>query len=171
MKRFSMTVLALGVAMGTAPANAQMFTKGQLASSVVAASGVASLAVLTAPVWLTLGASKKLHDHSASGGFAGVGGAGMKAGPLPPLTVEKVVAQADGAVDVTLMNPDSPTELAVVQWPARENNPGTTLQVGDVLDLTPTEVGSGWTVANAEGVALAFLPTAHAARNQMSERW
>ena len=170
VKRFSAMILAVTVAVSAAPADAQMFNKRQLASSVVALSGFASLAVLTAPVWLTVGASKKVHEYSSSGRVADVGGAGRKAGPLPPLTVEKVVAHADGAVDVTLKHPDSP-ELAVVQWPARESNPADGLTVGDVLDLTPTSAGSGWMVAKGGGEALAFLPTADAAKNQMSERW
>jgi hypothetical protein len=40
-----------------------------------------------------------------------------------------------------------------------------------VLDFTPTPAGAGWMVADADGTALAFLPTQDAAATSMSERW
>ena len=135
----------------------------------VAGSSVA-VAIVTSPVWLTLGASIAGSEKLSESGNGKGKDKAAKAQPLPPLTVETVETKADGAVEVALRNPESP-DLAVIQWPARENNPGKTLKVGDVLDLTPTEAGAGWMVANAQGETLAFMPTANAAKTQMSEAY
>ena len=59
--------------------------------------------------------------------------------------------QADGAYQVALKNPEAPPVLAVVQWPARDDNPPQALKAGDVLAFTPTEAGAGWMVADAQG--------------------
>lgn len=136
---------------------------GMMGSSV-------AVAIVTSPVWLTLGASLAGSEKLSESGNGKGKGKAAKAQPLPPLTVETVETKADGAVEVALRNPESP-DVAVIQWPARENNPGKTLKVGDVLDLTPTEAGAGWMVANAKGETLAFMPTADAAKNQMSEAY
>ena len=58
-----------------------------------------------------------------------------------------------------------------MEWPARADNPAAGVKVGDVLDFKPTPAGAGWTVANAGGAALAFLPTTTAAATSMSERF
>ncbi len=175
MKQVSMLVLAVSVAMTSAPVSAGEMHNASpqdKLSSYAMIGSVVSLVVVTAPVWLTFNASDKMLDGSKKDGAdKGKAAKGTtKAGPMPPLTVEKVEPQAGGQVDVTLKHPES-AERAVVQWPARENNPGRTLQAGDVLDLTPTAVGSGWMVAKEGGEAMAFLPTEGAVQNQMSERW
>lgn len=170
MMRSSLISAALATLLVAAPVHAgepptgfsdTVSTYGIVGSSV-------AVAIVTSPVWLTLGASltgaEKLSESGDDKGKNKV----AKAHPLPPLTVETVETKADGAVEVALRNPESP-DIAVIQWPARENNPGSTLKVGDVLDLTPTETGAGWMVANAKGETLAFMPTSDAARNQKSE--
>jgi hypothetical protein len=175
MKRITMVAVALSVVVASTPVSAGEFHNASpqdKLSSYAMIGSVMSLVVITAPVWLTFNASDKMLDASNKDG-TGKGKATKgttKAGPMPPLTVEKVEPQANGQVDVTLKHPDS-ADRAVVQWPARENNPANTLQVWDVLDLTPTAVGSGWMVAKGGGEALAFLPTEGAVQNQMSERW
>ncbi len=137
------------------------------ALSYAAIGSFMTLYVVTSPVWLTSAALDKASAKSKVNGRKTAG----KAGPLPPLTVETLETKADGAVEVALKNPDAPEELAVVQWPARDDNSGKGLKVGDVLDFTPTEAGAGWMVANAKGETLAFMPTADAAKNQMSEAY
>lgn len=168
--RTSMISAALAMALVAAPAYAgdpPTDFSGKVGSYGLAGS-FASVVVVTSPVWLSVGASMMAAEDM--GKARQKKGEARKAEPMPPLTVEKVEARPDGAVDVTLRNPNSP-DLAVVQWPARENNPGTTIKVGDVLDLTPSKAGSGWVVANKEGAALAFMPTPDAAENQMSEAY
>ncbi|WP_312320910.1 hypothetical protein [Stenotrophomonas sp.] len=168
--RSSLISAALATLLVAAPAQAGEPPKGfsDKVTSYAMIGSVASVVIVTSPVWLTLGASAAIVD--------GVDGSGKeegkiaKAKPLPPLTVERVETKADGAVEVALKHPESP-EVAVIQWPAREDSPGKTLKVGDVLDLTPTEAGAGWMVANAKGETLAFMPTSDAAKNQMSEAY
>lgn len=172
MKRFSILAVALSVAIAAPPAHAQNFTPGQKASSVVMLGSFISVAVITAPIWLTAAGFKESGKGSERRTAAKATGTGNgKAGPLPPLTVEKVERQADGGYQVALKNPQSPDDLAVVQWPARDENPAQALKVGDVLDFTPTEAGAGWMVADAQGATLAFMPTTDAAANNLSERW
>jgi hypothetical protein len=174
MKRYSILAVALGMAVAAPQAGAQHFTPSQQSVSYAALSAYVSIAVITAPIWLTAAGFKesgKGSERRSAAKDKGAGTAGAKAGPLPPLTVEKVERQADGAYQVALKNPQSPDDLAVVQWPARDENPAQALKVGDVLDFTPTEAGAGWMVADAQGTALAFLPTTDAAASNLSERW
>jgi len=170
MMRSCLISAALATLLVAAPVHAGEPPEGfsdKMASYGMVGSSVA-VAIVTSPVWLTLGASMAGSEKLSTSGNGN--GKVAKAQPLPPLTVETVETKADGAVEVALRNPESP-ELAVIQWPAREDNPGETLKVGDVLDLTPTEAGAGWMVANAKGEKLAFMPTADAAKNQMSEAY
>ncbi|WP_282295720.1 hypothetical protein [Stenotrophomonas sp. PS02289] len=166
--RSSFISAALATLLVAAPVQGQeRLSEGVVSSVGIGAYMVVSL--VTAPIWMASGAAMMASDKSSDGN-TGKKTAG-KAGKLPPLTVEKVDTKADGAVEVALKNPESPEDLAVIQWPARENNPGKTLKVGDVLALTPTEAGAGWLVANAQGETLAFMPTADAVKNQMSEAY
>ncbi|WP_282295721.1 hypothetical protein [Stenotrophomonas sp. PS02289] len=157
----------LASALIAAPVQAETHDLSDKAMSYAAIGSFVTLYVVTSPVWLTSAAVDKLSARSKANGKKTAG----KAGRLPPLTVEKVETQADGAVEVTLKNPEAAEDLAVVQWPARDDSPGKALKVGDVLDFTPTDVGAGWMVANAQGETLAFMPTDDAAKSQMSEAY
>lgn len=139
-------------------------------ASSVAVTSVVSLVVVTAPIWLTSAGIGKLHDASVHSGRGRLARAD-KAGPLPPLTVERIQAQSDGGFQVALKNPEAPDELALLQWPARTDTAEAAVAVGDVLAFQPTPAGAGWTVTAADGVALAFLPTPGAAASNLSERW
>lgn len=164
-------LLAVALCASSLPVSAQEFsTQHPVASSAIVTS-VMSVVVITAPVWLVSAGLSKASDGSARRSRARA--EAKKAAPLPPLTVEKVERTAEGGVQLALQNPQAPNEPAVLAWPARTDNPAETVKVGDVLDLTPSPGGAGWTVANAEGTALAFLPAEAAAAqsNQSSERW
>lgn len=172
MKRFSILAAALTMVLASSPVAAQDSTEKSVSYGMV--GSVLSVAVITAPVWLTVAGfegSAKGSQRRSTAKAGGAGRAGSKAAPLPPLTVEKVERQADGAYQVALKNPDAPADLAVVQWPARDDNPAQALKAGDVLAFTPTEAGAGWMVADAQGTQLAFLPTTDAAASNLSERW
>ncbi|MCF7751946.1 hypothetical protein KQ945_14395 [Bacillus subtilis subsp. subtilis] len=162
----AMTLIATSV-----PAAAQNFAHASPVTSSVVATSVVSLAVITAPVWLSALGVSELHDASMPHNRAARAAKRKKAGPLPPLTVERVAQQPDGGYRVDLRNPQAPDDLAVVEWPARADNPAAGVKVGDVLDFKPTPAGAGWTVAAADGTALAFLPTGAAAATSMSERF
>jgi len=167
---FALSLLAVALLAPALPASAQDLSRASPVTSSVLATSVVSLAVITAPVWLSALGVSELHDASMPHNRA-ARAAAKKAGPLPPLTVERVAQQPDGAYRVDLRNPEAPDELAVVEWPARADNPAAGVKVGDVLDFKPTPAGAGWTVANAGGAALAFLPTTTAAATSMSERF
>lgn len=171
-KTFALSVLAVALLAPALPASAQDLSRASPVTSSVLATSVVSLAVITAPVWLSALGVSELHDASMPHNRA-ARAAAKKAGPLPPLTVERVAQQPDGAYRVDLRNPEAPDELAVVEWPARADNPAAGVKAGDVLDFKPTPAGAGWTVANANanGAALAFLPTTTAAATRMSERF
>jgi len=77
----------------------------------------------------------------------------------------------EGGIEMALQNPQAPDASAVMAWPARADNPAAGVKAGDVLDFTPTPAGAGWMVADAQGTALAFLPTNDAAATSMSERF
>lgn len=163
-------LLALTLFATSLPATAQNFARASPVTSSVATTSVVSLAVITAPVWLSALGVSELHDASMPHNRI-ARAAKQKAGPLPPLTVERVAQQPDGGYRVDLKNPQAPDALAVVEWPARADNPAAGVKVGDVLDFTPTPAGAGWTVAAANGTALAFMPTGAAAATSMSERF
>jgi hypothetical protein len=172
MKRFSILAAALTMVMASSPVAAQDSTDKSVSYGM--AGSVLSVAVITAPIWLTVAGfegSAKGSERRSKGKHEGAGKAGAKAGPLPPLTVEKVEQQPDGGCKVSLKNPEAPNDLAVVQWPARADTAAPAVKEGDVLAFTPTETGSGWMVADAKGTALAFMPTTDAAASNLSERW
>lgn len=164
-------LLAVSLIAGGLPASAQDLSRASPVTSSVLMTSVVSLAVITAPVWLSSLGVSELHDASMPHNRAARAAKRQKAGPLPPLTVERVAHQPDGSYQVALKNPQAPDAPAVVAWPARPDNPAANVKVGDVLDFTPTPAGAGWTVAAADGTALAFLPTTDAAANSMSERF
>lgn len=164
-------LLALALLATSLSAPAQDLSRASPVTSSVLTASVVSLAVITAPVWLSALGVSELHDASMPHNRAARAAKKRKAGPLPPLTVERVAQQPDGAYRVDLKNPQAPDQPAVVEWPARADNPAAGVKVGDVLEFTPTAAGAGWMVANADGAALAFLPTTDAAATSMSERW
>ena len=149
------------------PATAQEFSTAHPVASSVIVTSVVSVAVVTAPIWLVSAGLSKAADGSARRSRT----AANKAQPLPPLTVQKIEPTGDGGVQIALQNPQAPDDLAVLAWPARADNPAAQVKVGDVLDFQPTPAGAGWTVAAADGTALAFLPTTNAATAQSSQRW
>lgn len=162
-------LLAIAVCATSLPAPAQVVGINHPVTSSVIVTSVVSVVVVTAPVWLVSAGLSKAGDASARRSRAAKDARG-KAGPLPPLTVEKVERTPDGGIEMALQNPQAPDEPAVIAWPAREDNPAAAVAVGDVLALTPTQGGAGWTVTTAEGTALAFLPI-DAAAAQPSARW
>ncbi|WP_312326798.1 hypothetical protein [Stenotrophomonas sp.] len=173
MKRSSILAMALALAVAAPAAAEPEFTASETASSVAVLGSYASVVVITAPIWLTVAGFKASAEGSERRSAAKREGAGKqgKAGPLPPLTVEKVEQQPDGGCKVSLKNPEAPDDLAVVQWPARADTATPAVKQGDVLAFTPTETGAGWMVADAKGTALAFMPTTDAAASNLSERW
>ncbi|MDT3555495.1 hypothetical protein ROV95_04960 [Stenotrophomonas maltophilia group sp. msm1] len=93
-----------------------------------------------------------------------------KAVPLPPMEVKKVETTAAGERQVQLQVPGKADQTATLRWPARVHEDQTAaFVVGQRVHFEPTEAGAGWTVKSAQGQALAYVPTAYAAGDVMSE--
>lgn len=91
--------------------------------------------------------------------------------PLPPMEVKHVATTADGERQVQLQVPDKADQTATLQWPAIEgDDPVAGFVVGQQVRFDPTEAGAGWTVKNSDGKALAYVPTAYAAGDALSEQ-
>lgn len=168
MKLLNVSALAiavLGLQLTTAtPAAAGNGENTSAVSAVVSVYAVSFVAA--SPVLLVAAGAKKVGDASRRDTPAR-----DKAAPLPPMAVQKVEAQADGGYHVALQRPDAPDQNALLNWPARADNPAAQLKVGDMLAFTPTAQAAGWMVTAADGATLAFLPTPQAASGQLSEQW
>ncbi len=93
-----------------------------------------------------------------------------KAVPLPPMEVKKVETTPEGERQVQLQVPDKADQTATLRWPARvHEDQNAAFVVGQRVHFDPTEAGAGWTVKSAQGQALAYVPTAYAAGDVMSE--
>lgn len=93
-----------------------------------------------------------------------------KAVPLPPMEVKKVETTPEGERQVQLQVPDKADQTATLRWPARVHEDQTAaFVVGQRVHFDPTDAGAGWTVKSAQGQALAYVPTAYAAGDVMSE--
>ena len=77
---------------------------------------------------------------------------------------------AAGERQVQLQVPDKADQTATLRWPARVHEDQTAaFVVGQKVHFDPTEAGAGWTVKSAQGQALAYVPTAYAAGDVMSQ--
>ncbi|CAH0247946.1 MULTISPECIES: hypothetical protein [Stenotrophomonas] len=91
--------------------------------------------------------------------------------PLPPMEVKQVATTAAGERQVHLQVPDKADQTATLQWPAIEgDDPVAGFVVGQQVRFDPTDAGAGWTVKNSDGKALAYVPTAYAAGDALSEQ-
>ena len=91
--------------------------------------------------------------------------------PLPPMEVKQVATTAAGERQVQLQVPDKADQTATLQWPAIEGeDPVAGFVVGQQVRFDPTDAGAGWTVKNSDGKALAYVPTAYAAGDALSEQ-
>ncbi|WP_340572472.1 hypothetical protein [Stenotrophomonas sp. G106K1] len=94
-----------------------------------------------------------------------------KAVPLPPMEVKKVETTTTGERQVQLQVPGKADQTATLRWPAQVREDQTTaFVVGQQVQFDPTEAGAGWTVKSAQGQALAYVPTAYAAGDALSEQ-
>jgi D-serine deaminase-like pyridoxal phosphate-dependent protein len=165
LSKSALALAVLGMNLATVlPAQAGNLTGKQQSavSAVVSVYAISFIAV--SPVLLVAGGSKAVGNSTHREKPA-------KAAALPPMAVQAVERQPDGGYHVALQRPEAPEQNALVDWPARPDNPAARLKVGDVLNFAPTDVGAGWTVHAEDGAALAFLPTPEAAATQASERW
>ncbi|MCS3746945.1 hypothetical protein FHY18_002541 [Xanthomonas arboricola] len=94
-----------------------------------------------------------------------------RAHKLPAMRVEAVDTLPEGARQVRLQDPQQAETTAVLQWPARQDDPAAGFHVGEVVTFQPSPAGSGWTVHAPQGQALAFLPTGDAVVNSSSRVW
>ncbi len=104
-------LLAIAMCATSLPAPAQVVGINHPVASSAIMTSVVSVVVVTAPVWLVSAGLSKASDASARRSRAAKD-ARDKAGPLPPLTVEKVEHTPEGGIEMALQNPQAPDDLA-----------------------------------------------------------
>jgi len=72
---------------------------------------------------------------------------------------------------VQLQVPDKADQTATLHWPVtpKDEDPTAAFVVGQQVRFEPTPAGAGWNVKGAQGQTLAYVPTAYAAGDVMSE--
>ncbi|HDS1225215.1 hypothetical protein B9Y76_01485 [Stenotrophomonas maltophilia] len=131
---------------------------------------VTSFVVLSLPLAASMGLSelsKAPFKASERNGRA----ARTKAVPLPPMEVKKVETTQAGERQVQLQVPDKADQTATLHWPVtpKDEDPTAAFVVGQQVRFEPTPAGAGWNVKGAQGQTLAYVPTAYAAGDVMSE--
>lgn len=131
---------------------------------------VTSFVVLSLPMAASMGLSelsKAPFKASERNGKA----TRTKAVPLPPMEVKKVETTPEGECQVQLQVPDKADHTATLRWTVQPQgeNPTDAFVVGQQVHFDPTEAGAGWNVKSAQGQILAYVPTAYAAGDVMSE--
>lgn len=124
---------------------------------------VTSLIVLSVPLGIAMGLKASERNARVAERTPAV--------PLPPMEVKQVATTAAGERQVQLQVPDKADQTATLQWPAIEgDDPVAGFVVGQQVRFDPTDAGAGWTVKNSDGKALAYVPTAYAAGDALSEQ-
>lgn len=131
---------------------------------------VTSVIVLSVPLAVSVGLGKlSTAPFDASARHANAAKR-EKAQALPPMEVKQVLTTPEGERHVQLQVPDKPDQTATLQWPVREgDDPAAAFTVGQQVHFDTTPAGAGWTVKRADGQALAFVPTAYASGDALSE--
>ena len=145
---------------------------GQLNSSEASVL-VTSMIVVSVPLAASVGLSELAREPFKASARNGKAPPRTQAVPLPPMEVKQVRTTATGEHQVQLQvpdQPDQPDQTATLQWPAQAGGPPATgFVVGQQVRFQPTPAGAGWTVTSPQGQALAYVPTAYAAGDVLSE--
>lgn len=131
---------------------------------------VTSFVVLSLPLAASMGLSE-LSKAPFKASERNARATRTKAVPLPPMEVKKVETTPTGERQVQLQVPDKADYTATLRWPVQPQgeNPAAAFVVGQRVHFDPTEAGAGWNVKSAQGQTLAYVPTAYAAGDVMSE--
>ncbi|HDS1838241.1 TPA: hypothetical protein UOA81_003684 [Stenotrophomonas maltophilia] len=131
---------------------------------------VTSLIVLSIPLATSMGLAELSKAPFKASERNGKVAARTPAVPLPPMEVKQVATTPTGDRQVHLQVPGKADQTATLQWPAAAgDDPIAGFVVGQQVRFDPTDAGAGWTVKSAQGQALAYVPTAYAAGDVMSE--
>jgi hypothetical protein len=125
---------------------------------------------LVLPVFVVSGSVYALKDASSSNSGGAVDG---EAGKLPPMKVVAVRAVADGGREVELMAEGMAGDeaKATLRWAAQKNDPAKLFQVGETVSFQPSAGGAGWTVHDADNLAITFVPSIKAAGQSRTAVW
>lgn len=172
MTRHAHRALPLLLALGLLnPAHAGMdrlvLTPSQTSMLVTGASVVM---VVSGPAYAAFVGARS--TSRASGRALGRGGADAHTtGRLPPMRVRQIEHTADGGRALHLQDPDNPDNQALLQWPARSDDPTAGFAADQLIAFQPSAQDTGWLLHDAasDGPALAFVPRIDAAASQHSQ--
>ncbi|WP_303637690.1 hypothetical protein [Stenotrophomonas tuberculopleuritidis] len=132
---------------------------------------VTSLIVVSVPLATSMGLAALSNAPFKASERNGKVATRTPAVPLPPMEVKQVATTPAGERQVLLQVPDKADQTATLQWPAMQgDDPVARFVVGQQVRFDPTDAGAGWTVKNSDGQALAYVPTAYAAGDALSEQ-
>jgi len=77
---------------------------------------------------------------------------------LPELEVTSVDNDKEGNPRVHLKVPTHPEQSITLTWPKSKHNLAAAFRKGSLISLKPSPQTSGWTLHDARGAALAFVP-------------
>lgn len=163
--------LLLGLGLGQ-PANAGMdrliLTPSQAS---VLVTGVSAVMVVSGPFYAAYVGARSASQASGRALDRSSAEAGDKTAALPPMRVRLIEDTAQGGRAVHLQDPQNPENQALVQWPARNDDPAAGFSVDQLIAFQPSPEDTGWLLRDAagDGPALAFVPGIEAAANQHSQ--
>ena len=162
-------VLGLGL---VPPANAGMdrliLTPSQAS---VLVTGVSAVMVVSGPFYAAYVGARSASQATGRALDRASADAGDKTASLPPMRVRLIEDTADGGRAIHLQDPQNPENQALVQWPARADDPTAGFAVDQLIAFQPSSQDTGWLLrdANGDGSALAFVPSIEAAASQHSQ--
>lgn len=163
--------LLLGLGLGQ-PASAGIAPLSQTPSQAsVVVTGLSAVMVVSGPFYAAYVGARSASRASGRALDRSTADAGDKAATLPPMRVRLIEDTAEGGRAVHLQDPENPDNQALLQWPARSDDPAAGFAVDQLIAFQPSSENTGWLLreAGSDGPALAFVPAIEAATNQHSQ--
>lgn len=137
----------------------------------VLVTGVSAVMVVSGPFYAAYVGARSASQASGRALDRSSADGGVKTAALPPMRVRLIEDTADGGRAVHLQDPENPDNQALVQWPARNDDPAAGFTLDQLIAFQPSTEDTGWLLHDAagSGPALAFVPGIEAAANQHSQ--
>jgi hypothetical protein len=137
----------------------------------VLVTGASVVMVVSGPAYAAVVGARSASRASGRALDRASADAGDKQASLPPMRVRQIEHTADGGRALHLQDPQNPDNLALLQWPARADDPTAGFAVDQLIAFQPSAEDTGWLLHDAagNGPALAFVPAIEAASSQHSQ--
>ena len=175
MRLYARNTLALLLGLTLLPAGPASAGMGRLiltpSQASVLVTGVSAVMVVSGPFYAAYVGARSASQASGRVLDRSSADAGDKTAALPPMRVQLIEDTAEGGRAVHLQDPGNPENRALVQWPARRDDPAAGFAVDQLIAFQPSPEDTGWLLRDAagDGPALAFVPGIEAAANQHSQ--